>query len=832
MERIGPPEPVPYEIIPQSVPHRISASEEAYLIFVDAVLSEECALYQLSQSLFVGNGWNTRKSEAVGWCHIQRTIVGSEGSVICMCPDFKNTDRCFHQRFLTGYGRHAFPFECEMNDVSNLTFLFSRVEDSLFGDTFTNHFSVVNHSGYNNVKNRVVVEHHGDNNGGGTWTCPKEPSASSCEHILRARNTLQQLLTCDPSAKDPSASGEVFNGANSPRSVAGIISSVTYKALPPPLWARIKADPCHPKVSAVRSPPSLIRLDSLSSCACRREGSQYDSTRRVEERKCIIYNLLQAYQSITEVQKCPACVYGYIGPDATNLGLFNFNNRTMFTLAVLDDYTAHFTKSETPFVSWVASTACRYQNYESSISFVKEKLFRAAWFSYARLLQLDEDMCCSRCGPTPNVTIWDGVTLSFNRKNLLSSLQPPTASSNISETKSSIKPEVALQFLIDRTLRREIVAILDGPVLCLPKECQEPRPSQASQGVLEMMARIRLIPALIQKLGTVDSSLSAAFNCWFGTALLFSERPSQAVHQEFFLQLAAEESALQFLNGRGIQNLRQFLQHPRRNTISLLRLCPAIFKILSIDFEILGTISSETFEVLKWVYIRATLVLTRLKKYDYPQLVPELIGKDDWRTTGTCYGMPQIRKRPRYPGIPQDNATDLGGVDLRGEGCQKFYSTYGKNRMTGGLMCVWCPHSVCYGFHIIPQSEGRNDVFSAIYTRWKKAPEVIVYDFACALQPYCMLREPEFFSDTLFVIDAFHAKGHTKCGHASFLTNYLDTNPGLILVNSSAGESGNSGIRRIRKSVSYMSQDRAIIYTRVFLSIWNRQRIRGMESLM
>jgi hypothetical protein len=175
---------------------------------------------------------------------------------------------------------------------------------------------------------------------------------------------------------------------------------------------------------------------------------------------------------------------------------------------------------------------------------------------------------------------------------------------------------------------------------------------------------------------------------------------------------------------------------------------------------------------------------------------------------------------------------DMGSTDLRGEGCQKFYSTYGERRLTGGLMCVWCPHSVCYGFHCIPSAEGRNDVFSAVYTRWIRAPDVIVYDFACALQPYCMLREPEFFSKTLFVVDAFHAKGHTRCGRAAFLTTYCETNPGLLAVNSSAAECGNSGIVRIRKSVSYMTQERAIVYTKVFISLWNRQRIQGLEGTM
>ncbi|KAF9482038.1 hypothetical protein BDN70DRAFT_802283, partial [Pholiota conissans] len=191
--------------------------------------------------------------------------------------------------------------------------------------------------------------------------------------------------------------------------------------------------------------------------------------------------------------------------------------------------------------------------------------------------------------------------------------------------------------------------------------------------------------------------------------------------------------------------------------------------------------------------------------------------------------LPKIRHRPEYPNLKYENMKDSGGKDKRGEGCQKFYSKYGQARLTGGIMCVWCTHSVCYGFHCIPSAEGRNDVFSAIYTRWRLAPKVIVYDFACALQPYCMTREPAFFANTLFVIDTFHAMGHTKCGHAAFLNTYCDTNPELLYINSSAAECGNGGILRIRKPVAYMSQERAIVYTKTFISIWNRHRIRAME---
>ena len=177
-----------------------------------------------------------------------------------------------------------------------------------------------------------------------------------------------------------------------------------------------------------------------------------------------------------------------------------------------------------------------------------------------------------------------------------------------------------------------------------------------------------------------------------------------------------------------------------------------------------------------------------------------------------------------------DVQSDAGGN--RGAKCSKYFTQYGERRLTGGIMCVWCTHSVCYGFHCIPRGEGRNDVFSALVTRWDKPPKRVVYDFACALGPYCMTREADFFADTLFLIDGFHAKGHTKCSLAAFLSIYSDVDPRLHHINSSAGECGNGGLARIRKSVSYMSQDRAILYTKVFLSIWNRHRIRGLLTIV
>ncbi|KZV97791.1 hypothetical protein EXIGLDRAFT_607716, partial [Exidia glandulosa HHB12029] len=183
----------------------------------------------------------------------------------------------------------------------------------------------------------------------------------------------------------------------------------------------------------------------------------------------------------------------------------------------------------------------------------------------------------------------------------------------------------------------------------------------------------------------------------------------------------------------------------------------------------------------------------------------------------------RVRVRPNYKNLAKDGKAERNVVSGKdGIGCPKYYSTYGRGGLTGGLMVLWCTHSVCYGFHCIPKGEGRDDLFSALYCYFEKMPEVLIYDFACAAAPYCMAREPDLFGDMLCVCDRFHGSNHTFCSMACMMTNYIRTNPSLGEYNSSAAESGNSAMLLVRKAMSYMSQTRAIVFVQVFLALWNR----------
>lgn len=322
-------------------------------------------------------------------------------------------------------------------------------------------------------------------------------------------------------------------------------------------------------------------------------------------------------------------------------------------------------------------------------------------------------------------------------------------------------------------------------------------------------------------------ALAQLYTMHYGRAAFWSGHKPPAVIKNLFRQIAAEESVLQLVNYTALLKLREFVAKPDVNVAYKLRPIPSLNKVINhSDVDL-----ADLLGVMTWIEKKARATLKAL--IVEPPLPPpniHILPNDhlDWITTGCFYSMPIIRHRPLYPSLKENQEEQASGQQ-RGDRCGKYYSQYGERRLTGGIMVCWCSHSICYGFHCIPKAEGRDDVFSAMVTRWPTAPKIVIYDFACALGPYCLLREPMFFANTLFAIDIFHATGHSKCSPAAFLSEYMNVDTKLEYINSSAAECGNGALRRIRKSVSYMGQKRAIIYTKVFLSVWNRLKILKID---
>ena len=165
--------------------------------------------------------------------------------------------------------------------------------------------------------------------------------------------------------------------------------------------------------------------------------------------------------------------------------------------------------------------------------------------------------------------------------------------------------------------------------------------------------------------------------------------------------------------------LEEFVENPSPVTVSPLITIPAVYRAHTAK----NALESMLSDVAPGIDVAAMTLSNDWRKVSHCRAIRAQVKFLIELQTGTCYSMPQIRHRPRYPKLKDDNA---GESDERGGQCSKYYWQYSQRRLTGGIMCAWCIHSICYGFRWIPRGEGRNDVFSAMITRWPKAPKRVV----------------------------------------------------------------------------------------------------------
>jgi hypothetical protein len=245
------------------------------------------------------------------------------------------------------------------------------------------------------------------------------------------------------------------------------------------------------------------------------------------------------------------------------LRIFNFNNRILMTHDLLDDYTSAYTTSETPFFAWVTVVARRYESQQSEHRFLSEAMFRATWFAYIGLQYLSGDMECPLCGPSPDTTIWDGVTLAFNQKHLLPSLQPPTSIFKDAPIRKHVRYVYKQQLLPDKVLRRLVRGIISGPSLLLASDSLTVNSDRrqtletgnhsdtdsdgddemghtitaTSNAKKQILARIEGIPVACEKLTAIDAGLGELFSEQFGLRALVGKRWGSPVYERFFVQV-------------------------------------------------------------------------------------------------------------------------------------------------------------------------------------------------------------------------------------------------------------------------------------------------------
>lgn len=445
---------------------------------------------------------------------------------------------------------------------------------------------------------RCIVSYHGVDTGSGVWKCSKDRT-HECIHINFARDHLQKLITSDPSAIDGRGGPNVAVAPGTAQlflvfmirqaGLKDIITAphvrrggsderpISHLPILPPAWASLPTDTLYyTRPSPFHVAPTAIPLNDDSICRC---GTPYDSTLPSTEQLCTIYGLSRTYSSRVGLQICPSSCKASknrgISPETRHLGLFNFNGRILLAHDLLDEYTSAYTSSETPFVAWVTVVARRYALHSSEKQFLSDEMFRAVWFSYVRLQQFGRDMECPECGPTPDTVIWDGVTLAFSRKHLLSTLRPPTTLDVDSPVRKA-KYQSQQQLLLDTTLRKLVRKIISGPPLpsdILNKDLEgggekvldgRQRKGDGNTATATIMEQIEGIESACDHLKKINQGLGDLFEENYGLGAYLSKRKVASVFRELFVQVST-------LNASSFQTGGFHLQWPDQCR----RVCPS-----------------------------------------------------------------------------------------------------------------------------------------------------------------------------------------------------------------------------------------------------------------
>ncbi|KAJ2921312.1 hypothetical protein H1R20_g15781, partial [Candolleomyces eurysporus] len=738
---------VPWDQDPEPSPSATATATDVIIgesqvtAYAEAVDTGAAGFCRVGKDLFVCQGWDTHR--------IQPTylVIGEKFGVACTCPRGTQNLLCIHQEFFHSYELENLlslkPSTLPQNPNAAIFFC-QQVPNS---PDYCTIFSVKGTSA-SELRGRAIVTHTGTLPSTGSWKCSKD--SGTCVHIQAAYEILAKILG-DAVTYDPQRIKQ--NRMSVSESQSG---SVSHLPILPPLFISLKTDPVlYARPKPFRDPPSsVLGIGTQASCPCLGGRTFVNPQMPTVIHTCRIFTLYASHSAEIELQSCPKCPRArrrFIGPDLREQGLFNYNNKLLISHELLDEYTMAYVTSETPFVAWVTVVQHRYSL--SGATFMDDGTFRSVWFAYAELVALENDMTCSLCGPYPETVIWDGVTLSFGKDHLTSAIKSPIEESSESIVRGKVKAHPKQQLLLDVSLRSALRLALKVPDL------DEAKSSGSTKAVVEHLDRVAFIHKGIEKECEVLASL---FLDAYG-AVAFSQRLSPPKgYERFFLQIAAEESILQMINAVALAGLQDFIANPLPEYLTKILSIPGLYRIME------GRDSLQDFVPLfQWLANRAETVLRELSVDTSP--IPTISG------SSTASEWSQIRHRPKYPKIRGDGKKDKSAP--RGDRCGKYYTQYGSDGLTG-------------------ESEGRNDVFSAMITRWPVAPKRVIYDFACALGPYCMLREPEFFKNTFFAIDHFHAAGHSKCSPAAFLSEYANADPRLVAINSSAGECGNSGLKK------------------------------------
>ncbi|KIK53467.1 hypothetical protein GYMLUDRAFT_178976, partial [Collybiopsis luxurians FD-317 M1] len=528
------------------------------------------------------------------------------------------------------------------------------------GDQAIHLFSVSKSNDAIGISQWVIVKHEGSDAGEGSWKCSSQnKEGPMCDHIVAAKKFMKGSSDAEGPRKETEGVDITFTKSftyypTSTKQFSWQSSrAVSYLPILPPRWCMLPFE-----VEFYPQPPPLIQLSDQASCPCLDGGRAFFNPHcPTIICECQVYTLTQAFSIQIQLQPCPRCPQEqcrYIGPEPRDIGLFNFNNSTLFTHELLKEYISAFSSSETPFEPWVHTITRRYEEMHPNIPFVGGGLFWSVWFAYVRLIQFEGDKSCPSCGDLPENIIWDGVSIAFGWKHVNDELEPPTViQDNAPECSSQPLPHQ--EWLPDRKMRKKLHEWLADGGLKPNKGGESEDLALNMEACLEHTRILQL--ELYPWLHTLSPYLRDMFSHRLGHGALQSEKgwSPRKEYLVLFLILSAEESTMQTMTRSSLKNLETFLLSPTWENLQGLLGVPALYTVLELEHGREGNYASDTLGVANWMLKRGKEVMDSLLALNHEPLpgtltqniVTSTVQKNSseihsWEKTGCCYGLPQI----------------------------------------------------------------------------------------------------------------------------------------------------------------------------------------------
>lgn len=464
---------------------------------------------------------------------------------------------------------------------------------------------------------------------------------------------------------------------------------------------------------------------------------------------------------------------------------------------------------------------------QSCSGFCSETLFRRAYYDFIGQLQVQWVCSCPVCGDTPNVLIGDATMICITQT---------------AYTGQSITAKLP-----------------NGPVICSPGH---QRSNRSFTGSARTNSELELLAVYVQGTGCSprtgkrkelpaswdvssvccfsDGKMNAAFLVLGSIATLGMDMGSRDKLAVLISCLASQSAVCSYFATPIASVMHECITTgcdiPAPHVMTAIaKQAPIVHAALEVLIQWLPISAGTQFSLQSepWRTLFLHLCSTSIRCHSVPEQCGdgEVLGLQEpqhleeqpsWVDgtclhTGICSGVRRVRDR--LPCVADGRAGSQAQAcrEPRTDKAPCRHTFFNAGDRTGGVFTWFCEHGVCYAVYIIPNAEGRDEAFSFLTKYFPKAPKVIVYDFACALEEYCLNRAPEFFKDTLFVVDNFHWRNHVSCGLGYCMARYTF----LSNVNSQVAEQCNSALKKIKPALGRMLQSNFMAAIRLFLHSWN-----------